>query len=446
MNHSPWIAQLNRTRPVDILDQDLETDVVVIGGGIAGVTTAFYLLTKTDKHVVLIEADKVAHGATGHNAGQITSYFEKTLTELVAQFGFDNAIAGQRAIEQDARKLLEDIWSHAMLQTPRSEFIGYEGLTTLNQILAVLDDLLLRSKSDLVVRKILIAQEWLESNTISDQYVGLYTPVRHKDILGLLETGVSEYIAAYPFLSGCTNSALFTEELVGFLIQTYPTRFVLKEHTPIQRLILNQGRVVAHSATHSVSGTCVVLCTNGFENISIVNNSGPEIDGRFHAEVGGKVGYMAAYRDRLDRPPFASIYTPATAHENNPYFYVTRRPHEDSQSATHNIICIGGPEYFIPDRATYDSSHEFPMEVRDALDTFTLQTYKYKNEMDFRWHGLMGYTKSGVRLVGYEPRNRSLLYNLGCNGVGILTSVYGAERIARLILGETLEPTIFDPQ
>jgi glycine/D-amino acid oxidase-like deaminating enzyme len=86
------------------------------------------------------------------------------------------------------------------------------------------------------------------------------------------------------------------------------------------------------------------------------------------------------------------------------------------------------------------------MEVRDALDTFTLQTYKYKNEMDFRWHGLMGYTKSGVRLVGYEPRNRSLLYNLGCNGVGILTSVYGAERIARLILGETLEPTIFDPQ
>jgi glycine/D-amino acid oxidase-like deaminating enzyme len=36
------------------------------------------------------------------------------------------------------------------------------------------------------------------------------------------------------------------------------------------------------------------------------------------------------------------------------------------------------------------------------------------------------------------------MYNLGCNGVGILPSIYGAKRIAQLLAGETLGPSIFD--
>jgi glycine/D-amino acid oxidase-like deaminating enzyme len=56
----------------------------------------------------------------------------------------------------------------------------------------------------------------------------------------------------------------------------------------------------------------------------------------------------------------------------------------------------------------------------------------------------MGYTKNGVRLIGPEPKNAALMYNLGCNGVGILPSIYGGEKISRLIGGETMPPSIFD--
>jgi len=56
----------------------------------------------------------------------------------------------------------------------------------------------------------------------------------------------------------------------------------------------------------------------------------------------------------------------------------------------------------------------------------------------------MGYTKNGVRKIGREPKASRLLYNLGCNGVGILTSIYGGDRIAKIIKGEKVEPTIFD--
>ena len=37
------------------------------------------------------------------------------------------------------------------------------------------------------------------------------------------------------------------------------------------------------------------------------------------------------------------------------------------------------------------------------------------------------------------------MYNLGCNGVGFLQAIFGGHRIARLIAGEQLPPSIFDP-
>ena len=65
---------------------------------------------------------------------------------------------------------------------------------------------------------------------------------------------------------------------------------------------------------------------------------------------------------------------------------------------------------------------------------------------DFLWHGLMAYTEGKVRLVGAEPRNRVLMYNLGCNGVGFLPSIAGGRRIARLLSGESLPTSMFDPR
>jgi hypothetical protein len=56
----------------------------------------------------------------------------------------------------------------------------------------------------------------------------------------------------------------------------------------------------------------------------------------------------------------------------------------------------------------------------------------------------MGYTKNGIRFIGPEPKNNVLLYNLGCNGVGILPSIYGGKKISRHLAGESVEKSIFD--
>jgi len=81
-NRSPWVAQLEPDGPARPLSTDLTTDVVVVGAGIAGVATSFFLLRSTDLRLVLLERGRVARGATGHNAGQLTTYFERPLHDI----------------------------------------------------------------------------------------------------------------------------------------------------------------------------------------------------------------------------------------------------------------------------------------------------------------------------------------------------------------------------
>jgi glycine/D-amino acid oxidase-like deaminating enzyme len=93
-NNSPWLHQLNKERKIALLKSDLETDVAIVGGGIAGISTAFFLLRNTDKKVVLLEGGQLGHGATGHNGGHITANFERPFSEMVKDSGLVPAAAG----------------------------------------------------------------------------------------------------------------------------------------------------------------------------------------------------------------------------------------------------------------------------------------------------------------------------------------------------------------
>jgi gamma-glutamylputrescine oxidase len=70
----------------------VEVDVCIIGGGLAGLTTALEC-AKSGKSVVLLEANRIGWGASGRNAGFVNSGFAKSIFELEAEFGIDHAKA-----------------------------------------------------------------------------------------------------------------------------------------------------------------------------------------------------------------------------------------------------------------------------------------------------------------------------------------------------------------
>ena len=61
---------LNTNEKRTPLSTNIDTDICVIGGGLAGLSTAIGL-TEKNKQVVLIEANRIGWGASGRNGGYI---------------------------------------------------------------------------------------------------------------------------------------------------------------------------------------------------------------------------------------------------------------------------------------------------------------------------------------------------------------------------------------
>lgn len=453
-NRSPWIHQLRRTRPVVSLTSDCKADVVIVGGGIAGVSTAYFALRDTTQSVALLEADKIAHGATGHNAGQLTSYFERPLKELVEEFGLEAACEAQRSVES-AWALIDEIVGDAQLATPLYRFTGYAGIANEEGLITHLEENKLRRLGGLQPNPILVSDTWERISELPTEYEGLYSLAPHSAIRSLIEARSERYIACVSSPKGCMNSALFSEELVGYLLATYPERFSLHEGSPVKTVKLVEAGAELSVGEHTVHGSRVVLCTNGFENFHIDNTIGQDIDTSFHGNVFGRIGYMSAYLEPQKHPPAAiSYYLPESITNVNDqageiYFYLTRRPYAHESSTAYNLVSTGGPEKVLPNDAIYSREDYCSFDVKIAIEEFLRDNYDKYPEGDaehlFCWHGLMGYTPNRVRRIGPEPVNPTLLYNLGCNGVGILPSIYGGKRIARFLNNEAVEKSIFDP-
>lgn len=72
------------------LDKDLSVDVVIIGGGITGLTCA-YLLSLSGKSVVVLESNKIGEGTTGYSTGNLYSTVDSRLFQLASKFDDETA-------------------------------------------------------------------------------------------------------------------------------------------------------------------------------------------------------------------------------------------------------------------------------------------------------------------------------------------------------------------
>ncbi|WP_280771093.1 FAD-dependent oxidoreductase [Salipaludibacillus daqingensis] len=72
------------------LTESIETDVAIVGAGITGIT-AGYLLAKEGYNVVLLEADRVFQGTTGHTTAKITAQHGVIYDELINHVGEKSA-------------------------------------------------------------------------------------------------------------------------------------------------------------------------------------------------------------------------------------------------------------------------------------------------------------------------------------------------------------------
>jgi len=110
MKQSVWSEGINLPE-FEKLQGEIKTDVLIIGGGLAGILTA-YFLKQNGIDYILVEGKKIASGITKNTTAKITSQHGLLYDKLIRDFGKEKAkmylLSNQDALKE-YRKLCKDI-------------------------------------------------------------------------------------------------------------------------------------------------------------------------------------------------------------------------------------------------------------------------------------------------------------------------------------------------
>ncbi|MCF6464996.1 FAD-dependent oxidoreductase [Clostridium sp. Cult2] len=128
---SYWLAS-TPTTDYPTLNEDIDVDLVIVGGGLVGISCA-YLLQKEGFKIAVLESDKICQGATAHTTAKITSQhgliYDKIQNKIGKELAQQYAEANELAIHE-IKKIAEEnqiqcdyIPQSAFVYTQHEEYI-----------------------------------------------------------------------------------------------------------------------------------------------------------------------------------------------------------------------------------------------------------------------------------------------------------------------------------
>lgn len=101
-----WHETAGDLTPRARLDGDTEADVAIVGGGLTGLWTAWYLLERDPSlRIVVLEKEIAGFGASGRNGGWCSALFPRSAASLERTHGRDAALGMRRAMIETVAEL-----------------------------------------------------------------------------------------------------------------------------------------------------------------------------------------------------------------------------------------------------------------------------------------------------------------------------------------------------
>src|ERR671937_1103847 len=110
--------------------QQERSDAVVVGGGIVGAATLYYLAERGCEQPLLLERNTLASGSTGFSAGGVRTLFSD---ELNIRIGLESIRRLQRFEEEVGTALDLRLWGYLFLLTEAADVARFEEAIELGQ-------------------------------------------------------------------------------------------------------------------------------------------------------------------------------------------------------------------------------------------------------------------------------------------------------------------------
>jgi glycine/D-amino acid oxidase-like deaminating enzyme len=145
--HGYWLEEAGAVTSAPPLSEEVSADVVVIGGGYAGLWTAWQLRER-GATVALLEAEVCGHGPSGRNGGFCETLWTH-LPSLVERFGRERALATAYASAESVEAI--GAWCEAQGVDAWFRRSGYVMASTAPAHDAILDEVLAVAPADRVI-------------------------------------------------------------------------------------------------------------------------------------------------------------------------------------------------------------------------------------------------------------------------------------------------------
>jgi gamma-glutamylputrescine oxidase len=385
---SPGLPSFWLARPSSAIE---EVDVAVVGGGIVGLSTAYWL-GKAGRRVVLLEAGSLAGRASGRNAGFLLTGSAEPYTALVASAG-EVAARCFWEVSRENRELL------------RAEVLDTGGVGRIDCEFAP-------------------EGSWIASLPGTGQEEALRASAERLAALGFeLEWREAKEM----------RRASGSERLGGGFHQPRDGGL-----DPV-RLCRGLARLSAGGGADIRTGFPVRALEPAGERVRLLSDAGQllarQVVLAVNAYVAGLVPGLAA----AIRPVRAQMLATAPGARDLPGVWYINDGYEYLRQVPDGTLLLGGCRWAA--REVEVGTAETPTgTVQGALERFLAETFPRFAErpVRHRWAGTMAFTADGLPAIGPVPKIPAALYAAGFNGHGMSLGFATGRYLARRICGEAV--------
>ncbi|EFJ13061.1 hypothetical protein SELMODRAFT_424962 [Selaginella moellendorffii] len=376
------------------LQQNTHADVIVVGGGIAGISVA-YNLAKAGKQVVVLEARAIGSGQTGKTTAHLMPWFDDYYFEAESTLGSDklNLIADA---QYGAIDWIENVVKEEGIECNFRRLPGY--------LVPVEDDQQNAEK----IRK---EYEACKRAGLND--------VRLEDLKHDPKNGNFGMALVFPN-AGEFQPILYVKGLAEAAKKHGAQIF---EQTSV---VQHEGTKVVTDAGHTVTAKALVLATNSPINKNLA------IHARQYARRSYVVG-LKVPKGAIDR---ASWWDTAS-----PYHYVRLEDKDD-----YEVLVVGGEDHKVGiEPNQYLDRH-------GSLEAWARSHWPAAQELLYKWSGQVYMPSDFLHLHGHDPLNTENVYvATGDSGQGMTGGTIAGVVISNSILGhkhrwgDLFDPSRFPP-
>ncbi len=391
-----WASTINSFPTTTTLTDSVNADVVIIGAGYAGMSTALHLARQSDLSVVLLEANGIAWGASGRNAGFVLPLSGRLgYKALVDRFGMDTTLRLHNEFLSGV-SLVESLIGESGHNVDRQPN-GYLKIAHRKKYYAQLVE-----QADYMQRYFGYDVEPLTTDELKNHYVD------HKEAFGALRYqqgyGINpmKLALAYHSLLPAEQCQLFTQSPVLSWKQKHGYHLL---QTP-------QGQVKAKK---------VVCCSNGYTTQS------------FHPAIDKRL--LPVQTSVLVTSPLTDDQIASSGFKTNQVMMDTRELKYYYRKLPDNRILFGG-------RGAISGKASGNPIYHDRLLTALKRSFPtlHAIKADYKWSGWISVSLDSIPHI--HEYNDSVFYAAGYCGAGVSFSTLAGKRLAEKVLGLTAEHTI----